>query len=125
MPPSDSSLADVRVERHVLRLQLHAPDALGDRGAALRRGQLRDPVELDQRVARARDALVELHDDLAHGRPRRQQVVDRVDDLVEAVQVLGPERVRHADLAEEPPAAGLAAERRRGAGRRRTSGCRG
>ena len=33
-----------------------------------------------------------------------------VDDLVEAVQVLGAERVGHSDLAEEPPAAGLAAE---------------
>ena len=50
---------------------------------------------------------------------------DRVDDLVEAVQVLGAERVRHADLAEEPPAAGLGAERGQARVGRRTSGCRG
>ena len=41
-----------------------------------------------------------------------EHVVDRRGDVVEAVQVFGAERIGHPDLAEQPPAAGLGAERR-------------
>ena len=53
-------LGDVRVERHVLRLELHRPDALA-RSPPRRSGSgsVGDAVEVDQRVAGARDALVE------------------------------------------------------------------
>ena len=68
------------------------------------------------------DPLVELDDRVGHARPGRAHVSERRHDVVQIAHVLIAERVRDAVLREQPPAAGLRAERRAGADRRRTCG---
>ena len=100
----------VGVEGQVVGLQLHrehpGPDLLG-LGGRPRRGEA---VQVDHRVARAGDALVELHDRLGERRPAGAHAPDAGDDVVDAVEVLGAHRARHAELLEHPAAPGLAAQ---------------
>ncbi len=72
-----------------------------------RRGQV---TQVDDRVAAAGDAVVELDDRARDGRPGRPHPRQRVDDALRVVQVLVAERVLNAGLGEQPPASGLGAE---------------
>jgi uncharacterized membrane protein len=100
-------LGHVSLEPSVRRLQLHSPDAFCDRRASVRRWEICDPDEIDECIAGTGDSIIEFHDHLAHTRSPGQKYSDRVDDIVETVQILGAERIRHADFAEKPSAAGL------------------
>ena len=101
--------------------------------ASTRRGQLRPLVgragrgqvaQVDDRVAAPGHAVVELDDRLGDRRLRRPHPRERVDHAVDVVHVLVAERVRDAGLGEQPPAAGLRAERQAARDRRRRAGCR-
>ena len=73
-----------------------------------RRGQA---AQVDDRVALARHALVQLDDHLLDLRAARRAVArSRSTTSSSAVQVLHAERMRHALLGEQPPAAGLRPE---------------
>ena len=72
MPPSARACAGTLAGRRA-GLQVHLADALGDRAALVRISGQSEVRELDQRVARAGHALVELDDDLAHRGRRRSR----------------------------------------------------
>jgi hypothetical protein len=67
---------------------------------------------VDEPVAEAADAVVELHDHVPHLGPLLADRADRVDDVPQRVHALEANRVRHALLAEDPAAAGLRPVRR-------------
>ncbi len=78
--------------------------------ASCRRPEVRQPAQVHHCVARAGDALVQLHDRLAQRRPSHAHALHARHDVVDRVEILGPDRTLHPELLEHPPAAGLAAE---------------
>ena len=118
-------LRDVDVVRRLLGLELHLRELSQHRLPLLGRSRLWEAREPYDGIALSRDTLVELDDRTAHGRTRGAHLHDRVGDVVEPVQVFGAQRVRHAQLAEEPPAPGLGPQIGQAGIRRRTSGCPG
>ena len=62
-------------------------------------------------VALPGDTLVELDDDAAHRGALGPHPDDGIGHVVERAQVLHAERVRDPCLGEQPPAAGLGAQR--------------
>ena len=70
----------------------------------------RQVAELHDRVAAPRHAVVVLDDRLRDPRLRGAHLAQRLDDAVHVGDVLPPERVRHAGLGEQAPAARLGPE---------------
>ncbi len=91
------------------RLELHLHDALKDL-LAVGRTLRREPGQVDDGVPPTRHALVELDDDGGQSRTLPAHVVDRLDHVVGGADVLGPDRVLHTDLTEQPPTSGLRPE---------------
>ena len=92
-------------------LEGHREHPLAHRGGLAGRSRGRQAGQVDAGVAPARDAVVELDDGARDAiAPLRAQLAQRRGDVVGAVQVLAPERVRHPRLGEQPPAAGLRPE---------------
>ena len=119
-------LGDVGRRRRCRGLELHR------RGAARRArsrssgvARRREAGEVDEGVARPDTPSLSLTIDLGMPRAARRACATIASATSSTrVQVLDAERVRHADLGEQPAAAGLGARAGRAAGRRRTSGCR-
>ncbi len=98
-------------------LQTHRVDPLADPRGLRARAGARQPAQIHERVALARDAGVELDHDLAQPRPERAQVGDRGDDLGAAADVLDAERELDAGTREQLTRAALGAQvRERGVG---------
>ena len=91
-------------------LQAHRVDAVGDPRQLGAGARARQAAQLDDRVALARDAGVELDHDLADPRPDGAQARDRSDDVGAAADVLEPERMRNAGAREQLAPAALGAE---------------
>ncbi len=100
---------EVLLEGHFLELEAHRPHAtldLGDLAGRPRRGKL---AKIDDGIAHAGDALVQLHDRLTRLWPLRTQARQRGDEGLEAVDVLISQRMGDALLCEESTAAGFCA----------------
>ena len=106
-PPALDELFDVDAERRGLRLQFHPLEPLHDARSLVRRPRRWEPGQGHNCIALSRDALVELHDRTLHGGTSLPHAHERISDLVQAVQVLGTQRMRHPDLLEEPSTARL------------------
>ena len=102
--------SQIDVDRKGLRLRLHVQDAVPDGGRLVRGARFRQVAQVDHRIACAGDALVELHDRLTERRPTCAHALHARHDVVDRVQVLGPDRTPDTELLEHPAAAGLAAE---------------
>src|SRR4051812_13935577 len=103
--------AEIPVEPDVGLLERHRVQAARELLPLVggsRRGQL---AQVDDRVAAARDALVELDDRGRDRRAGRAHPAERVDHGAGVVEVLVADRVVDARLGEQPPAARLGAER--------------
>ena len=111
-------------ERDAGRVQAHRVDALADPAQLAARAGPRQPAQLDDRVAVAGHAGVELDDDLREPRPDGAQARDRGDDVRAARDVLDAERVRDAGAREQLAPAALGARGPRAPGRRRGPGSR-
>ena len=86
---------------------------------------IRQPGQVHHRVARARDALVQLHDRLAQRRLSRAHAPAQRATMSSSVRrSSAPDRIPHPAFLEHPAAAGLACRGRRSQGPRRTSECR-
>ena len=92
-------------------LERHGLDAAAQRAGLVAASPARAGREVDHGVAAPGDALVELHDRRGHRRPLRAHAGERVGHALDVAHVLLAERVQDAGLGEQPPAAGLRAER--------------
>jgi hypothetical protein len=110
-PSAFSELARVLVRGHVLELEPHVPDAVPERLDLPPGSGLGQAGEVHDRVALAGDALVELHHRLGHLGSPGPHPGQGPDNFVDAPQVLEPDRVGHALLGEQAPAAALGAQR--------------
>ena len=100
-PAVRGEAAEVAIETDALGLERHAGDPVGDGGALGADAGHREAAEVDDRVALARDALVELHDQLLDLRLAGPKAGDRVDRRRHAVDVLDAQRVGDAGGGEE------------------------
>jgi hypothetical protein len=103
-------LCDVAVERHVRAFEPHGPDPLWQLCQLACRARCRQAAEVNQRVAAAGDAFVELDQRLLGPGAGRTQLRESVDHLIEVVEVLEADRVAHSLLGEDPTTAALGAE---------------
>jgi hypothetical protein len=110
-PAALLELGGVALQGDVRCLEAHLLHARGERAGLTGRARGRQALEVDHRVALARDRLVQLDHRLADARPRLAQAGQRLDHRLDRPQVLAADRVGHADLGEQAPAAGLGAER--------------
>ena len=92
------------------RLQAHRVDAFGDLQQLRAGARAAEAAQLDDRVALAGDAVVELDHRLPDPRPDGAQARDRGDHVGAAADVLDPERVRDAGAREQLPPAALGPE---------------
>ena len=109
-PAAALEALEVVVVGDVGRLQAHRVDAFGDPQQLARRARAAEPAQLDDRVALAGDAVVELDHDLPDPRPDGAQARDRGDHVGAAADVLDPERVRDAGAREQLAPAALGPE---------------
>ena len=112
MPPPRSNVGQVRRPRQLDGLRLHRPQPLARPPASSPEPGCGQAAQVDERVARPGDPLVELDDRLASASGRRAPHLARAPrpGRRRVCRSSTPDRVPDAELLEQPAAAGLAAQ---------------
>ena len=103
IPPRVAEFLPIFVEASGGVFEAHRAETLHNGGLV----RLREIREVDERVAFARDAFVEFHYGLCHGRSLPAHLQQRRGGLLQAVQVIEAERVIDSRLREQLPASRL------------------